>query len=103
MKKTIRSLITYIIVACVIVYLIVSFLPGKSLTEKSFKERIDKLELKFDSMSVKIDTIYEITKTNRTDFKRIDKNVDTLKKGQYVIFKQVSKKDDFLSKLKDLF
>ena len=38
MKKTIRSLITYIIVACVIVYLIVSFLPGKSLTEKSFKE-----------------------------------------------------------------
>ena len=99
-----KNLLIYGIIACAIAYYVINKLPGNNVTEKMFKERIDKLELQLDSVHVKVDTIYVISKTNRTDIKRINNNVDSLKKGQYVIYKEVSKqKSDFWSKVKDLF
>jgi len=109
MEKTsfivkIRNFFIVLLLGGTVIYFGIQLLPDKNLTAKEFRERIEKLEKVVDTIKLKVDTVN--TTTKRIDKRSIksEKNIDTLKKGQTVIFKEVTKgSKSFIDKIKDLF
>jgi hypothetical protein len=109
MEKTsfidkIRNFFILVLLGGTVIYFGIQLLPDKSLTAKEFRERIEKLEKKVDTIDLKIDTINTTTKRIDKAAIKNEKNIDSLKKGQTVIFKEVTKGSrSFIDKIKDLF
>jgi len=75
------------------------------VSKKHFDNRIDTLEKEVKQLKTEILKLYENTDSIKMSVRILTLNVDTLKKGQQVIYNEVSKPEDnrsFLSKILSL-
>ena len=104
--KSILSMAATFIAVLLIGYVAISrLLPEKSVTETEFRKRIDRLEYKVDSLQTISKSIYKNTDSLKSEIRFVKKDIDTLKKGNYVIFEEVKKvsNSSLLERIKQLF
>ncbi len=87
-----KGLFTTIAILAVILLAYLNFSGARTATSEELKATERELARRIDSLSAKLDTL-------QNSVNRIDSNVDTLKKGQVIIFDEVKKQPKTLWEL----